>query len=59
MTSRSIRAQEHEEVWESIQRRAVVCRRTAVLAPVLFDGFSFASNNIHVGDELVGLEACC
>lgn len=61
MTSRSIRAQEHEEVRKSIQCRAVVRCWTAVFLPfpVLFDVLAVASNDIHEGNKLVGFEACC
>lgn len=61
MTSRSVRAQEHEEVRKPIQRRAVVRGRTAVFValPVMLDILAVTSNNIHVGNKLVGFEPCC
>lgn len=61
MTSRSIRAQEHEEVGKSIQCRAVIRCWTAVFLhfPVLLDVLAVTSNNIHKWNKLVGLEPCC
>ena len=58
MTGCGVRAKENEEIWESIQRRAVVGRRTFVSAPVFRNGLAVPPNNIHVRNKFIGLETC-
>lgn len=58
VTGRGVRAKEYEEVWESIQCRAIVGRRTSVSAPVFRNGLAVPPNNIHVRNKFVGLETC-
>lgn len=58
MASCSIGTEEHEKVGKPVQRGTVVCGWAAIFAPVLSNILTIASDDIHVINECVRLEAC-
>jgi hypothetical protein len=58
MASRSIGAEEHEKVGETIQRGTVIGGRAIIFGPVLSDINAITPDNIHIRNESVGLESC-